>query len=71
MTSVGVESRRDANIYAGRRDRFRLPRARSRGKEIEFRDKPPRTRRGKIMRRRLKAQKLSLPTGDILALEEN
>jgi acetyl-CoA synthetase len=40
-------------------------------KEIEFRDKLPRTRSGKIMRRLLKAQELGLPTGDTSTLEES
>jgi acetyl-CoA synthetase len=40
-------------------------------KEIEFRDKLPRTRSGKIMRRLLKAQELGLPIGDTSTLEEN
>jgi acetyl-CoA synthetase len=39
-------------------------------KEIEFRDKLPRTRSGKIMRRLLKAQELGLPVGDTSTLEE-
>lgn len=39
-------------------------------KEIEFRDKLPRTRSGKIMRRLLKAQELGLPLGDTSTLEE-
>lgn len=38
-------------------------------KEIEFRDKLPRTRSGKIMRRLLKAQELGLPIGDTSTLE--
>ena len=33
-------------------------------REIEFRDKLPKTRSGKIMRRVLKAWELDLPTGD-------
>ncbi len=40
-------------------------------KEIEFRDKLPRTRSGKIMRRLLKAQELGLPIGDTSTLEES
>lgn len=40
-------------------------------KEIEFRDKLPRTRSGKIMRRLLKAQELGLPTGDTSTLEDS
>jgi acetyl-CoA synthetase len=39
-------------------------------KEIEFRDRLPRTRSGKIMRRLLKAQELGLPVGDTSTLEE-
>ena len=39
-------------------------------KEIEFRDKLPRTRSGKIMRRLLKAQELGLPVGDTSTVEE-
>jgi len=39
-------------------------------KEIEFRDKLPKTRSGKIMRRLLKAQELGLPTGDTSTLED-
>jgi acetyl-CoA synthetase len=39
-------------------------------KEIEFKDKLPRTRSGKIMRRLLKAQELGLPVGDTSTLEE-
>lgn len=39
-------------------------------KEIEFRDKLPKTRSGKIMRRLLKAQELGLPIGDTSTLEE-
>jgi acetyl-CoA synthetase len=40
-------------------------------KEIEFRDKLPRTRSGKIMRRLLKSQELGLPVGDTSTLEES
>ncbi|MBX9792635.1 MAG: acetate--CoA ligase [Pirellulales bacterium] len=40
-------------------------------KEIDFRDKLPRTRSGKIMRRLLKAQELGLPLGDLSTLEES
>jgi acetyl-CoA synthetase len=40
-------------------------------KEIEFRDKLPRTRSGKIMRRLLKAQELGMPVGDTSTLEES
>ncbi len=39
-------------------------------REIEFRDKLPKTRSGKIMRRVLKAWELNLPTGDISTLED-
>jgi acetyl-CoA synthetase len=39
-------------------------------REIEFRDKLPKTRSGKIMRRVLKAWELGLPTGDLSTLEE-
>jgi len=38
--------------------------------EIEFVDKLPKTRSGKIMRRVLKAQELGLPLGDLSTLEE-
>ncbi|MCI0392784.1 MAG: acetate--CoA ligase [Acidobacteria bacterium] len=38
-------------------------------KEIEFRERLPRTRSGKIMRRLLKAQELRLPLGDTSTLE--
>jgi len=38
-------------------------------KEIEFRDKPPHTRSGKIMRRLLKAQELGFRQGDTSTLE--
>ena len=38
--------------------------------EIEFLDKLPKTRSGKIMRRVLKARELGLPTGDTSTLEE-
>jgi acetyl-CoA synthetase len=37
--------------------------------EIEFTDKLPKTRSGKIMRRVLKAQELGLPVGDLSTLE--
>jgi hypothetical protein len=40
-------------------------------KEIEFRDRLPRTRSGKIMRRLLKSQELRLPVGDTSTLEAN
>jgi acetyl-CoA synthetase len=39
-------------------------------REIEFIDKLPKTRSGKIMRRILKAQELGLPIGDTSTLEE-
>ena len=39
-------------------------------KEIEFRDKLPKTRSGKIMRRVLKAWELDLPTGDLSTMED-
>jgi len=39
-------------------------------KEIEFIDKLPKTRSGKIMRRVLKAKELGLPIGDISTLED-
>jgi acetyl-CoA synthetase len=39
-------------------------------REIEFRDKLPKTRSGKIMRRVLKAWELGLPTGDLSTLED-
>jgi acetyl-CoA synthetase len=38
-------------------------------REIEFKDKLPKTRSGKIMRRVLKAWELGLPTGDLSTLE--
>lgn len=38
--------------------------------EIEFVDKLPKTRSGKIMRRVLKAKELNLPVGDLSTLEE-
>jgi acetyl-CoA synthetase len=40
-------------------------------KEIEFCDKLPRTRSGKIMRRLLKAQELGWPSGDTSTLEDS
>ena len=40
-------------------------------KEIEFRDDLPKTRSGKIMRRRLKAEELGLPEGDVSTLLSN
>jgi acetyl-CoA synthetase len=39
-------------------------------REIEFRDKLPKTRSGKIMRRVLKAWELNLPTGDMSTIED-
>jgi len=39
-------------------------------REIEFKDKLPKTRSGKIMRRVLKAWELNLPTGDMSTLED-
>ncbi|MCP8617179.1 acetate--CoA ligase [Salirhabdus salicampi] len=39
-------------------------------REIEFKDKIPKTRSGKIMRRLLKSWELGLPTGDTSTLEE-
>ncbi len=39
-------------------------------REIEFRDKLPKTRSGKIMRRVLKAWELDLPTGDLTTMED-
>lgn len=39
-------------------------------REIEFKDKLPKTRSGKIMRRVLKAWELGLPTGDLSTLED-
>ena len=39
-------------------------------KEIEFVDKLPKTRSGKIMRRLLKAHELGLPEGDTSTLED-
>ncbi|WP_227938363.1 acetate--CoA ligase [Alkalihalobacillus deserti] len=39
-------------------------------REIEFKDKLPKTRSGKIMRRVLKAWELNLPTGDLSTMEE-
>lgn len=38
-------------------------------REIEFKDKLPKTRSGKIMRRVLKAWELDLPTGDMSSIE--
>ena len=39
-------------------------------REIEFNDKLPKTRSGKIMRRVLKAWELGLPTGDLSTMED-
>lgn len=39
-------------------------------REIEFKDKLPKTRSGKIMRRVLKAWELNLPTGDLSTIED-
>ena len=39
-------------------------------RQIEFRDKLPKTRSGKIMRRVLKAWELNLPTGDLSTMED-
>lgn len=39
-------------------------------REIEFKDKLPKTRSGKIMRRVLKAWELNLPTGDLSTMED-
>ncbi|MEK7073780.1 MAG: hypothetical protein AAB960_00445, partial [Patescibacteria group bacterium] len=39
-------------------------------REIEFIDKLPKTRSGKIMRRILKAKELGLPIGDTSTLED-
>ncbi len=39
-------------------------------REIEFKDKLPKTRSGKIMRRVLKAWELNLPTGDLSSIED-
>ncbi|WHY70860.1 acetate--CoA ligase [Fictibacillus enclensis] len=44
--------------------------AHSAPREIEFRDKLPKTRSGKIMRRVLKAWELDLPTGDLSTMED-
>lgn len=40
-------------------------------REIEFKDKLPKTRSGKIMRRVLKAWELNLPTGDLSTLDDD
>ncbi|MBM3315958.1 hypothetical protein FJY71_09040, partial [candidate division WOR-3 bacterium] len=42
----------------------------ARPESIEFRDKLPKTRSGKIMRRLLKAEALGKPVGDISTLDE-
>ncbi|GEK33848.1 acetate--CoA ligase [Kurthia sibirica] len=39
-------------------------------REIEFKDKLPKTRSGKIMRRVLKSWELNLPTGDLSSMED-
>ncbi|WP_274650477.1 acetate--CoA ligase [Paenibacillus humicola] len=39
-------------------------------REMEFKDKLPKTRSGKIMRRVLKAWELNLPTGDLSTIED-
>lgn len=39
-------------------------------REIEFKDKLPKTRSGKIMRRVLKAWELNLPTGDLSTIDD-
>jgi len=44
--------------------------AHAKPKEIEFIDKLPKTRSGKIMRRVLKAKELGLPVGDLSTLED-
>jgi acetyl-CoA synthetase len=44
--------------------------AHSAPREIEFRDKLPKTRSGKIMRRVLKAWELDLPAGDLSTMED-
>ncbi|MGE6367722.1 acetate--CoA ligase [Planococcus kocurii] len=44
--------------------------AHSAPREIEFKDKLPKTRSGKIMRRVLKAWELNLPTGDLSSMED-
>ncbi|WP_020007481.1 acetate--CoA ligase [Salinicoccus albus] len=40
-------------------------------KEIDFKDKLPKTRSGKIMRRVLKAWELELPAGDLSSMDDN
>ncbi len=44
--------------------------AHAKPREIEFMDKLPKTRSGKIMRRVLKAKELGLPTGDLSTMED-
>ncbi|NGP44197.1 acetate--CoA ligase [Bacillaceae bacterium SIJ1] len=44
--------------------------AHSAPREIEFKEKLPKTRSGKIMRRVLKAWELNLPTGDLSTMED-
>ena len=44
--------------------------AHAKPKEIEFMDKLPKTRSGKIMRRVLKAKELGLPVGDLSTMED-
>lgn len=39
-------------------------------REIEIKEKLPKTRSGKIMRRVLKAWELGLPTGDLSTMED-
>ncbi|WP_036580441.1 AMP-binding enzyme, partial [Paenibacillus darwinianus] len=39
-------------------------------REIEFKDKLPKTRSGKIMRRVLKAWELNLPAGDLSTIDD-
>ena len=39
-------------------------------REIDFKDKLPKTRSGKIMRRVLKAWELDLPEGDLSTMED-
>ena len=65
---VGIEPSDDLKKQIGRpqETRLRTPRR----KEIEFQDKLPKTRCGKIMRRLLKARELGLPEGDISTLEK-
>jgi len=45
--------------------------AHAKPREIEFMDKLPKTRSGKIMRRVLKAKELGLPTGDLSTLADD